>query len=221
MNRPDPDPLVLSPTTAASVAFDPSTPLKAGPRSTGRLIVLVPPDSDYEAATQRIWQIATAADRHVQFLGLCQDRSKELSLRRQLITMSALVNDRRISAEVKVDAGTSWVDAVRKIYQTGDVIVCFAEQRAGILHRPLNQILEEHLDAPVLILWGFSPLRPPGLSQLSSLFMWAGFLSIIAVAFLLQARMTALPQDWVQTTLLILSVIGEFWLLRAWNNVFH
>ena len=29
----------------------------------------------------------------------------------------------------------------------GDIIVCFAEQRDGLLHKPLKQVLEENLDA--------------------------------------------------------------------------
>ena len=73
--------------------------------------------------------------------------------------MSAMVNYGEVSAEAKVEIGTSWVDVVKRNYQTGDMIVCFAEQRAGLLHRPLSQILESNLNFPVYILSGLYPQK--------------------------------------------------------------
>jgi hypothetical protein len=105
-------------------------------------------------------------------------------------------------------------------YQTGDMIVCFTEQRAGLLRRPLNQILEAKVDAPVYILSGLFPQSPSRFNVLSLIPLWADLISIIAGAFLLQIRIMSLPRDWAQTTLLILSVIAEFWLIWAWNNLF-
>jgi hypothetical protein len=49
---------------------------------------------------------------------------------------------------------------------------------------------------------------------------WSGAIGIIVGAAILQIRITSLPQDWVQTTLLILSVFGEVWLIWAWNSLF-
>jgi hypothetical protein len=47
-----------------------------------------------------------------------------------------------------------------------------------------------------------------------------GSIGIIAGSALLQIRITSLSQDWAQTTLLILSVIGEAWLIWGWNSLF-
>lgn len=184
-----------------------------------RLIVLIPTDSDYTSATRRISDLAHASGAHVLFLGLCKDVTDELSLRRQLITLSALLQDTRVCVESKVESGTNWVEIVKSNYRDGDMIVCFAEQRTGVLHRPLSQILQSNLNAPVYILSGLyadSPLSN-GYSQILA---WSGSLGIIIGLFMLQVRLMSLPSDWVQTTLLILSVIAEAWLIRAWNSLF-
>src|SRR6266536_1722355 len=185
-----------------------------------RLIVLIPADSDYQAATRRIWELANTMGSHVQFLGLCRDAAQEPSLRRGLVTISALLQAGRVSAEAKVEIGTNWVNVVKRNYQTGDMIICFAEQQTGLLHRPLSQILQTNLNAPVYILSGLAPQNLPRSNWLSQIFAWMGSIGIIAGSGLLQARITSLPQDWAQTTLLILSVMGEIWLIWGWNSLF-
>jgi hypothetical protein len=132
--------------------------------------------------------------------------------------MASLLEDGRICAQVKVEVGMNWVDIVRSNYRAGDTIVCFADQREGILHRPLSQILQSNLKAPVYIL---SELRPdPGLSTwYSQILAWSGSLAIIIGLFLLQVRLMSLPSDWIQTTLLIFSMIAEAWLIKVWNSL--
>lgn len=186
-----------------------------------RLIVLVPDaDVDYAAATHRVWELATDMGARILFVGLYNAASQESSLRRQLVTMSAMVQDSKVSAESKAQFGTNWVDVVKSNWQAGDMIVCFAEQREGLLHRPLSQILQSNLDIPLYILSGLYPQSPLRLNTLSFIPLWAGLISIITISFLLQIRIMALPQDWAQTTLMILSVIAELWLIWAWNNLF-
>jgi hypothetical protein len=183
------------------------------------LIVLVPPASDYAAATQRVWELAISLGARVQLLGLCKDAEQELALRRQLVTMASLLQDGRVSTELKVESGTNWVQAVKRNYQAGAMIVCFAEQHTGPLHKPLSQILQSNLHAPLYILSGLHPQNLSQTNWFSQIIAWAGLLGIIAVFFLLQVRITSLPPDWAQTTLMILSVIGEIWLIWGWNNL--
>ena len=186
-----------------------------------RLIVLVPDvNLDYAVATRRVWELANNMGVNIQFIGLCKDEKQESSLRRELIIMTAMVQDGEISAEAKVEFGNNWVNVVRSNWQAGDVIVCFAEQRAGLLHRPLSQILRAHLDIPTYILsdlYPKSPSRPHGLLLIA---LWIGFVAILGGSFLLQIRIIALPRDWAQTTLLILSVTAELWLIWVWNKLF-
>ena len=188
-----------------------------------RLIVLVPDaDLDYAAATRRVWELANELGAHIQFIGLCKDVAKEPSLHRQLITMSALsalVGGDEVSTEAKVEIGTNWVDVVKRNSQTGDMIVCFEEQRAGLLHRPLSQILEASLNFPVYILSGLYPQKSKS-NWLSQVIVWSGFIGIIICFGILQVKIVQLPKDWFQNVLFILSIIPEFWLILVWNNLF-
>jgi hypothetical protein len=189
-------------------------------RSDRCLIVLVPADSDHAAMTHRVWKLANETGMRVQFLSLCKDAAQEPALRRALITTSALIQDGRVSAEVKVEIGTNWVDVVKRNYQTGDMIVCFAEHRAGLWQRPLSQILKSDLGAPVYLLSGLYSESRSQSNLLLQLMAWAGSIGIIVGSALLQIQITSFSQDWAQTTLLILSVIGEVWLIWAWNSLF-
>jgi hypothetical protein len=220
MNRHGPKHQVSTLGMSTTSPVDSSALLKISSLSTGRLIVLIPADSNYGSAIQRIWQLATATSRRVHLLGLCKDMAQELSLRRQLIAMSALLNDGGIPTEAKIEFGTRWIDAVRRNYKMGDIIVCFTEQRDGPLHKPLKQVLEENLDAPIVILSDLYPQCSSRLNVLSQLLLWVGLIGIIAGAFLLQTRIMSLPRDWSQTTLILLSVFAEFWLIWGWNNLF-
>jgi hypothetical protein len=100
------------------------------------------------------------------------------------------------------------------------MIVCFAEQRVGLLQRPLSQILRSNLKGMIYILSDSYPLTDTRPTWLSQIMAWMGPLAIIVLAFLLQVRITSLPQDWAQTSLLILSVIGEVSLISLWNSLF-
>ncbi|HEX9389052.1 MAG TPA: hypothetical protein VF918_22195 [Anaerolineales bacterium] len=195
-------------------------PVNAGLEAASRLIVLIPADADYAIATKQIWKLAITTGMPIQLIGLCKDLSEEPSIRRGLITMAALIRDGRVCVEAKVEIGMNWVGVAKHNVQPGDTIVCFAEQRTGLFHRPLNQILQSNIKAPVYILSGLTPQNPSRSNWLSQIMVWTGSIGIIAGSALLQIRITSLSQDWAQTTLLILSVIGEAWLIWGWNSLF-
>jgi hypothetical protein len=164
--------------------------------------------------------LANTFGRHILFLSLCADAAQESSLRRQLITMSAMVQNSKICAEVQVELGSNWVKAVKSNVQDGDMIVCFAEQRAGLLHKPLSQILRANLNTPVYIFSGLYPQNPPRPHWLSQGMAWIGSMGIIVGSFILQIQIVSLSENWAQTTLLILSVIGEVLAIWGWNSLF-
>lgn len=184
-----------------------------------RLIVLVPDDSDYSNAARRIWELAHATGMCVLLLGLCRNTEQEPGLRRKLVTLSALVQDGRVATDVKTEVGMDWVDAVRNNYHTGDMVVCFAGQHAGLLHRPLSQILESNLKVPLYVLSSLDPQKP-NFSRLSQVMGWSGSIGIIIGFGILQAKIVRLPEDWFQSVVFILSIIPEFWLIWIWNNLF-
>jgi hypothetical protein len=184
-----------------------------------RLIVLVPdPEADTLPALHRIWELANARRAHVLFLSLCTDFKQEPSLRRSLITMAAMVQDGNVHAEAKVEMETNWVDSVKRNYQPGDTILCFAEQRAGLLHRPLSQILQSNLSTPVYILSGLYQPKPRW-SLLSQIAAWMGFLGILAGFFVLQINIIQSSKGGLESILLIFSLIPEYWLIIFWNSL--
>jgi hypothetical protein len=185
-----------------------------------RLMVLVPDEIDTSAMTRQIWELAHATGKSVQLLSLCRDDLDEPGLRRRLAMMCALLQDGGVSAEAKVELGANWVEVIRRNHLDGDLIVCFAEQRVGLLHRPLSQILQSNLKVQVYVLSGLNAQDMPKPNWLSQIIAWTGSVGIIVVSFLLQIRITSLPQDWAQTMLMIFSVLGEIWLIWGWNNLF-
>jgi hypothetical protein len=188
-------------------------------KSTPRLLILIPADTDYSAATQRIWQLASATNMSVQLITLCKDPGEEPGLRRRLVTLASLLQDGKFSVDAKVMIGTNWVAAVKSIFETGDRIVCFAEQRTGLLQRPLSQILESNLKVPLHIL--SDPTLPKSKSnRLTQVGSWLGFLVIIIGFGILQTRITQVSGGSLQSILLILSLLPEFWLIWIWNGLF-
>ena len=186
--------------------------------SARRLIVLVPDaEVDYAAATRRVWELANKLGAHILFIGLCKDAMEEPGLRRQLITMTAMVQDGRVYAEEGIEIGRNWMDVIKRTYQTGDMIVCFAEQRSGLLHKPLSQILRLNLKIPVYILSGLYPQKSNSLLQILA---WSGLIGIVISFFLLQVNIVQLQEDWLRNILLILSIILEFRLIWVLNDRF-
>jgi hypothetical protein len=186
------------------------------------LIVLVPGfEADLTAVTRRMWELANATGAHIKFLGLCNDATQEPSLRRSLITMTAIVNYDNVSAEAEVMVAKDWVETVKSHWQPGDMVVCFAEQRTGLLHKPLSQILQSDLNIPLYILSGLYPQEDAPSNWVIRAAAWIGFIAIIAGFFVFQARIDLLSKDWTRTVLLLLSVAFEFWAIRLWNRLFE
>ena len=190
------------------------------PVSSRRLIVLVSSDGDHASAIRRISELANTGGSHVLFLGLCRDATQEPSLRRRMIALSALLQDARVWAEFKVEIGMNWVEFVKSNYRDGDMIVCFAEHQIGLLHQPLSQILRSSLYVPIYILSSSSSQPLSQSSWRSQTLAWIGAIGIIIGFFVLQVQITSILQDWMQTALLILSVIAETWLIGIWNGMF-
>ena len=94
-------------------------------------------------------------DAHVQFLGLCKDPAQEPSL--QTRTGHHVCDGERwqgiCRGRSRYLEKIGWM-SVKSRYQAGDMVVCFAEQRAGLSHKPLSQILQSDLNVPLYILSG-------------------------------------------------------------------
>ena len=198
-----------------------STTSLSGSKAARRLVVLVP-DLEWKfiPAIHRIWELANSQHACVLLISLCKDSQQESSLRRALIILCAMLQDGRIPVETKVEIGMNWVDVVRRNYKTDDMIVCFAEQRAGLLQKPLSQILESNLSIPIYVVSGVYIPKPKS-NPLADVTAWLGSIGIIAGFGLLQVKMMQVSEGWFQTILLILVVISEIWLIWVWDSLFR
>ena len=186
-----------------------------------RLIVLVPCfEADLTAIARRVWELANATGMHVQFLSLYSDPAQEPSIRRQLVTISAMVKDDRISTEADIIFGKDWVSAVRKHFRSGDTVVCFAEQYAGSSRKPLSEVLQSDLGASVYILSGLYPRHDSRSNWLAQIAVWTGSIAIILGFSLLQIKID-FAKDSAHAVLLLLSLPAEIWILWAWNSLFE
>ena len=188
-----------------------------------RIIVLVPDaEINLAHAAKKIWEIAAAVNGSVQFIGLCADATREPGLRRQMVTLSALVETERISVRSRVEIGNDWLYALKTEWRQGDIIVCFAVVPAGFSRKPLSQILESSVNATIHVIDGLLPQAHQSRSGwISNTLAWAGSLAIILGLFWLQTKITLLPADWETTLLLSISVFVELGMIWIWNSLFN
>jgi hypothetical protein len=189
------------------------------PKYVQRLIVLVL-DIDFDAneLARRIWQLASSTHSQVLLLGLCPDASGHMILRRQLVSIAAAIRDNTVEVEIMVIPENSWVE-VERLWQDGDLIVSLAEKHGRIINKTLSKILNLRSQMPIYIMTGIHPAiqkRPKFFSQVA---LWLGTAGIFAVFFWMQVQIEQLPENWGQTTLLILSVIVEIPILLVWNSI--
>ena len=188
---------------------------------TNRLIVLFPAEAgDYPSQTHRIWEIARSSGLNVLILSICNDVYEESQLRRQLITMAAMISDAQICAEFQIDHGNDWVKQVKSIYRSGDVIACYAGQRVGLMQKPLHEVLRLQWDATIYVLSADHPIKNSKPKLLSQISFWVGALAIISGFLWLEVQLARLPQDWAHNLLLYLCVLLEMGILLLWNSIF-
>lgn len=187
-----------------------------------RLVVLV---SNYEmdapAVARRILEIANAFHCPILFLGLCSDKLQESSLRRQLVTLSAMVRDDVMSFETRIEIGRNWLAIAKSNRREGDIFICFARQTSGMrgsLHRAL---LESNFAETVYVLDDEFPSGQGRAAWISSALAWAGSIVIILAFLWLQIKVAPSPDHWTSMLTLMLSVPIEIWLIFAWNSLFE
>ena len=187
-----------------------------------RLIVLVPePEMDATFMARKIWELANTLECGIQFLGLSKDAAHEPGVRRQIVTLSAMVGSEDISVETKIAIGNDWLSVVRSNWREGDVIVCFTGQSSGLARRPLNQMLESNLNATVYVLSDIQSQEERPHSWVVNAMAWAGSIGIIIGFFWLQAKLIQFPKEWAYTALLYISLFAEAGSIYAWNSLFE
>jgi hypothetical protein len=121
---------------------------------------------------------------------------------------------------MKTEIGNNWLRLVKSNWREGDLIICFADQRAGLMQKPLGQILESKLSATVYVLSGLDSLNRPSTGLFSTLLLWAGFVVTVIGFFFIQVNIGTTREGWAHTVVLAITVLAEFWLIWVWNSLF-
>jgi hypothetical protein len=175
---------------------------------------------DYIPAIHRIWELANTQCARVLLISLCKGPKQELGIRRAMVILRAMVQAGRIPVEANVEIGKNWVDVVKRNYQTGDMIVCFEEHRAGLLQKPLSQIVASNLTLPICVISGVSIPKPKS-HWVAQVTAWLGSIGIMIGFGVLQLKIVQVSEGWFQSILLILVVISEIWLIWVWDRWFR
>ena len=199
---------------------DASIQLDSGFDPSRRLLVIVS-DADFDtpAAARRILEVANAFKSRVLFLGLYADEKKESSLRRQLITLSAMIRDENVPFEIKIESGKDWLNHVKFNWREGDVLVCFSGQRAGTRRMPLGALLQSNFPSSVYVLDADTQPERPRSNWIPALLTWAGSIGILLVFFWLQISLDRNPRNLTDIVIQIGSIPLEGWLIWIWNSL--
>ena len=200
--------------------LDVAPAMTAGPRSAGRMIVLVPSqDMDDAALEGTLARLASSEDQAVVFLGLCENHEEEAQLRRRLVRLTGEPT-RRGPRQYRILHGMSWSGAMDAVRQEGDVIV-FPYRDLPWAQPPFVRSAPGlALNTSTLLPQAARPAFPRSLVGLTGLLLdWATPLLIVMGFFFLQTR--ALDQVSAGTghsLLMILSVMVEIGLLWRWEQ---
>jgi hypothetical protein len=199
-----------------------TTSLRVDAETPQRIIVLVPDaEIDLVYATKKICEIAVSVEGSIEFIGLCADSYREPGLHRQLVTLSALMENEKIPVQSRIEIGNNWQNVLRTESREEDIIVCFSGVSAGPSRKPINRILESATQSTIYVISVLTPQAHPSRSErLSNSLAWIGSIAIVIGLFWLQTIITRLPSDWERTLLLCLSVFVGFGMIWIWNSLF-
>ena len=187
-----------------------------------RLIMLVPEiEMDIAYVARKLGELTNSFNGCILFYGLCKDAVCELSLRRQLVALIAMMEAEKLSIESRIEIGENWPASVLTDLRQEDMVVCFPAPYPGFDRRPLHQFLSANLNCTVYMLDGVAHRETQSFAErASSLMAWGGSIGLVFAFFWLQAKIVQLPQDWVHTSMLYFSLFAEVGAILGWNALF-
>jgi hypothetical protein len=188
-----------------------------------RLVVLVPPgEIDEGALARRVWQLADSSKLGILYLALSPPADQVSYHRRRLVTLAALSAYSPVRADIRMNSGKDWPQALRSCLQPGDLLVCMADgHQAGIFQRqPPGKRLAQKLGTPVYK-FGDVQVKPATSSEgwFRNVLAWILSIAWMAAFFWLQAGIERASPNPQATVLMCLSIIIEIyglWKINQW-----
>ncbi|HEX9019430.1 MAG TPA: hypothetical protein VF806_09595 [Anaerolineaceae bacterium] len=189
-----------------------------------RMIVLVPGLLiDPAGFSQMVYHMAFQQKREVLYLALADQEGDLLARDRMLASLKSVTDDPRIKVRTLTLETGSWVEAVRFVYQPGDVVVCHAAQQVHAGWRGpvgLGEYLDTQYRIRVHILSGFYRPEPERDARAwSATLIWLSLLATLILFTYLEVRMEDLLTGGIKTLILLALVGLEFGIFFKLNNL--
>jgi hypothetical protein len=189
-----------------------------------RMVVIVPAgELDERRLGLEIGKIALPGRMDIVFLALAFDPETDKALRRRLVSLTSFVEDRQIRASTRLAFRESWVQAVKEIWQEGDLLVCIQGHRTAsslLARTELGQHLVSALGVPVYVLTAVQLSNEPiKWNHWREMLVWLSAIAVMVLFGFLQAFIVRNLQDSVSTSVLILSVVLEVLVLWKLNSL--
>lgn len=190
-----------------------------------RLVVVMLDTEEEALLAGRILALAQPRSLPVLLVGVALDTAGAATLRRNLATLGAFIKrgarpQPGMQVEIRIEQGFEWIRGVKSLLQPNDLLACYNNETVGLRQRPLADILSTNFNVPVYTFSGLHSAQPRRGQRLSQVFGWAGSLATIVGFLAVQARIAMSAQGWVQTTLLLVTLLAEAGLIWLVNSMF-
>lgn len=179
-----------------------------------RLVVLVSDGMlDANKLTQQLSRLITPSVSEMILVGLGKNRPGSHASRR-LNELVSIMQDLPILQSKQVIDAEGWAEAVQKVVQPGDLVVCQADPGAKHLVDELSQITA----SPVHLLTGLQPPIQSRLARMLNRLLFNLFPFVVVAAFFwLQVQIDAQNTGTLHSLVIIMSVLLELGVIFVWS----
>jgi hypothetical protein len=180
----------------------------------------------------RILALAQPRALPILLVGVARDAVRAAALRRTLVTIAAFLRAQSLSAganssgraptqiELLVEQGPDWLGRVARLVQPGDMLACVDAEVGGARHRPLNDILSSRLKMPMYTFTSVRDIEQGRRKMIPQIAAWLTSLGSIAGFMAVQVRIVLMAQGWLQSVLLLVTVLAEVGMVWLLNSLF-
>ncbi len=199
--------------------------------SRARLMVVLADVAEAPDLACQVFEVAKRRGLSILLLGVSPDPTYAAQLRRQLITVAALIRQEQAwtssadsrgvlgnPPEIRTVVGRDWLRQITSLIEPGDTVASCSGQTVGARGSPLFDTLASSMNVPIYVFEGpQTPLRHPG-QTLPHVVAWIGSVASIVAFLFLQTQIVLQVQGWAQAAALCLTVGGEvawIWFLNS------
>jgi hypothetical protein len=188
------------------------------------LVIVTEEELDEVKFAKKARSIAEYYDLDILFLGKVVSFETEPFLRRRLITLSGISNNNLFKTDFSTFSQKSWQKLLSQVYKPGDYILCPKEMMISSMvftSHPLFDEINKKFGNSVIGITGLMNIHQN--NNLKSMFYpvlhWVGIISILTIAFGLEANFGSHTYGWFRVLGEISIVTIEIFSLWVWNSI--